>query len=78
MTRAERNRPTRVSLAACQPSGRTYDVRPGGVECDACGRRCVQAVVILPRGGSALDLLERAAGVLLGTLARMAELDATR
>lgn len=68
----ERNRPTRISLAACLPCRRTYDVTPGGVECDACGRACVQAVVILPRGDSALDLLNAAAEVLLGTLERMA------
>lgn len=67
----ERNRPTRISLAACLPCGRTYDPRPGGVECTGCGRRAVQAVVILPRGGSDLALLGDAAALLMETLARM-------
>lgn len=74
----ERNRPTRISLAACLPCRCTYEVRAGGVECDACGRACVQAVVILPRGESALDLLNAAAVLLLDTLERMAEAAPTR
>lgn len=74
----ERNRPTRISLAACQPCRRTYDVTPGGVECSACGRPCVQAVVILPRGESPLDLLNAAATLLLTTLERMAAAAPTR
>lgn len=70
----ERNRPTRISLAACEPCRRTYEATPGGVVCDACGRACVQAIVILPRGDSALDLLNAAASLLLDTLTRMREL----
>lgn len=74
----ERNRPTRISLAGCLPCRRTYEVTAGGVECDACGRRCVQAVVILPRGDSPLDLLNAAATLLLDSLERMAASAPTR
>lgn len=66
-----KQRPAKISLAACEPCRRTYDVKPGGVTCEACGRPCVQAVVILARTDSPLALLEQASALMLDVLARM-------
>lgn len=65
----ERNRPTRISLAACQPCGLTIDPAIAEQICPRCGGRVVRALVILPRGDATI---ERAARLLHDTLDRMA------
>lgn len=65
----ERNRPTRISLAACRACGVTAEAVPGGASCPRCEARMVQAVVILPRSGAAI---EQASRLLHDTLDRMA------
>lgn len=69
MTQRERNRPTRISLAACLPCGVTVEPVMGGQPCPRCGGRTVAALVILPRRDATV---EHAAELLLDTLARMA------
>lgn len=65
----ERNRPTRISLAACHPCGVTIDPAIAEQSCPRCGGRVVRALVILPRRDATV---EHAAELLLDTLARMA------
>lgn len=65
----ERNRPTRISLAACERCRLTVEPVIGGQSCPRCGGRTVTALVILPRKDATVA---HAAELLLDTLARMA------
>jgi hypothetical protein len=75
MSKQERNRPTKISLTACQACDACYEPLPGGRACPSCGGRTVTALVILPRAGATVEAASR---LLLDTLARMSELAATR
>ncbi len=75
MTPRERNRPTKISLTACEACAVCMEPLPGGRDCPSCGGRTVTALVVLPRSGATVEAASR---LLLDTLARMRELAATR
>lgn len=75
MTKQAKQRAIKIPVSACPDCRAAFETLPGGRDCPECGRRCITALVILPRDKATIS---EAHALVLDVLARMRDAATTR